>query len=279
MPAFRLIALTFLAMLAFAANSLLCRAALKLSQMDAASFTSLRLLSGALILCLLVSLRSGALRGSGSWRSACALFAYAAGFSFAYQHLSAASGALLLFGAVQVSMIAYGISQGERLQKLQVAGLLLAMGGLLGLLLPGLSAPPLGSALLMMGAGLAWGIYSIRGKGAGDPSAATAMNFVYATPIALALSWLLRDTINVDSAGVVYAILSGALASGLGYALWYRVVPMLQSTQAASVQLSVPVFTALGGVALLGEPITLRLLLASMAILGGIALMLRTKFR
>ena len=279
MPTFRLITLTCLAMLAFAANSLLCRAALKLSQIDAASFTSLRLLSGALMLCALVKMRGQTLRDQGSWLSALALFAYAAGFSFAYLQLSAASGALLLFGAVQVSMIAYGIFKGERIQRQQWLGLGLALGGLVGLLLPGLAAPPLASALLMLGAGVAWGVYSIRGKAAGNPSAATAMNFVYATPIALAISIFMHDSASFDAAGVVYAILSGALASGLGYALWYRVLPTLKATQAASVQLSVPVLTAISGVLLLGETITLRLILASLAILGGIALifMSRTK--
>lgn len=264
-------------MIAFAGNSLLCRVALKDTGIDAASFTTIRLVSGAVTLWLIVRMSGEGRAGGGNWPSAFALFAYAAGFSFAYVSLPAATGALLLFGAVQATMIGYGIRAGERLRKMQSVGLVLALGGLVGLLLPGLSAPPLAASLLMLGAGVAWGIYSLRGKGGGDPTRVTAGNFLRAAPIAAALSLLLHEGASVDSAGLGYALASGALASGVGYAIWYAALPALKSTHAATVQLSVPVIAALGGIAFLGEPLTLRMALASVAILGGIALVILEK--
>lgn len=275
----RIVALTSLAMIAFAGNSLLCRVALKDTGIDAASFTAIRLISGALILGLVVRARSGAHAGQGNWLSAFALFTYAAGFSFAYLSLPAATGALLLFGAVQATMIGYGIWAGERLLKPQLLGLALALGGLVGLLLPGLSAPPLSGSLLMLLAGVAWGIYSLRGKGRGDPTRVTAGNFLRAVPIAAVLSAVMLKDASVDGAGFWYAVASGALASGLGYAIWYTALPGLKATNAATVQLSVPVIAALGGIVFLGEPISLRLALASAAILGGIALVILRKQR
>lgn len=273
----RITALTSLAMVAFASNSLLCRVALKQTGIDAASFTSIRLISGALMLWLIVRITRGARTGGGNWRSAFALFAYAAGFSFAYVNLPAATGALLLFGAVQATMIGHGIWAGERPRKLQLMGLLLALGGLVALLLPGLSAPPLPDSVLMFGAGIAWGIYSLRGKGAGDPTLVTAGNFLRAVPFAAALSLIMYDRATLDSAGSWYAIASGALASGIGYAIWYMALPALKATHAATVQLSVPVIAALGGIIFLGESITLLLVFASAAILGGIALVILEK--
>ncbi len=276
----RLIALTAFAMIPLAANSWLCRAALRDTAIDAASFTSVRLLSGAAMLWLLLWLTARTrAAGTGSWPSAIALFGYAALFSFAYLSLTAATGALLLFGAVQVTMIGLGLRSGERLDALQVAGVLLAFGGLVGLLLPGLSAPPLGGALMMIGAGIAWGVYSVRGKGAGDPTRVTAGNFALTVPITLVLSLIMLPTLSFDAVGFSYALASGALTSALGYALWYSVLPLLQSTSAATVQLSVPVIVAAGGVLLLDEPITLRLILASTAVLGGIALVILERRR
>ena len=277
MPQLRIITLTALAMLAFAGNSLLCRAALIHTSIDAASFTAIRLISGALMLWLVVCVRSGTYKGSGNWPSAFALFVYAAGFSFAYISLPAATGALLLFGAVQATMIGHGIWSGERLQRLQLVGLMLALAGLVGLLLPGLSAPPVIGSLLMLSAGIAWGIYSLRGRGAGDPSRVTAGNFLRAVPIAAALSMTMFDRISLDIAGFGYAVASGALASGIGYAIWYTALPSLKAAKAATVQLSVPVIAALGGIIFLGEPLTLRLVLSSVAILGGIALVILEK--
>ena len=273
----RIIILTSLTMIAFAGNSLLCRVALKHTRIDPASFTTIRLISGAVMLWLVVRTSHLAHSGSGNWLSAFALFVYAAGFSFAYVSLPAASGALLLFGAVQATMIGHGIWSGERLQRLQLAGLLLALGGLVGLLLPGLSAPPLFGSLLMLGAGVAWGIYSLRGKGAGDPTNVTAGNFLRAVPISAALSIIMFNNTSLDSAGIWYAISSGALASGIGYAIWYTAVPALKATNAATVQLSVPVIAAVGGIVFLAEPITLRLTVTSAAILGGIALVILEK--
>ena len=277
MKADRVIALTALAMTAFAANSLLCRLALKHTAIDAASFTGIRLSSGAVMLWLLVHFRRGSYTGAGNWGSAFALFAYAAGFSFAYISLPAASGALLLFGAVQATMIGHGLWTGERLHRLARVGLALALAGLVGLLLPGLSAPPLTGSLLMVGAGIAWGIYSLRGKGAGDPTRVTAGNFLRAVPLTAVLSLLVLNRASLDTQGVYYALASGALASAIGYAIWYTALPALKATHGATVQLSVPVIAALGGIVFLGESLSLRLVLASMAILGGIALVIREK--
>ena len=273
----RIIALTLLAMIAFAGNSLLCRVALKHTSIDAASFTTIRLVSGAVMLWLVVRMRRGIQSGEGNWLSAFALFVYAAGFSFAYVSLPAATGALLLFGAVQVTMIGHGIWTGERLLRLQLVGLMLAFGGLIGLFLPGLSAPPLYGSLLMLGAGVAWGVYSLRGKGAGNPTNVTAGNFLRAAPISVALSILMFNGASLDNAGFWYAVSSGAFASGIGYSIWYMALPALKATNAATVQLSVPVIAALAGIVFLAEPITLRLVLASAAILGGIALVILEK--
>lgn len=264
--------LTALALIAFAGNSLLCRMALQHTRIDAASFTSIRLLSGALVLWVIVTAKGDKIGAAGSWTSALALFAYAAAFSFAYVSLSAATGALLLFGAVQTSMISFGLWQGERLTGRQVAGLVLAIAGLLALLLPGLSAPPLLPAVLMLGAGCSWGVYSLRGKNAAHPIQTTTGNFLRSLPFAAALSLATLSHISLDGAGIAYAVASGAVASGVGYAIWYTALRGLRATTAASVQLSVPVIAALGGVALLGESVTPRLLIASAAILGGIAL-------
>jgi len=279
MPYARIITLTSLAMIAFAANSLLCRAALQHTSIDAASFTTIRLVSGAMMLWLVVRMRRNTSAGTGNWLSAFALFAYAAGFSFAYISLPAATGALLLFGAVQATMIGYGLFIGERLRKSQLVGLVLALVGLVGLLLPGLSAPPLYGSVLMLGAGVAWGIYSLRGKGVGDPTKVTAGNFLRAVPITAALSLLTLNHSSLDIAGFWYGVSSGALASGFGYIIWYTALPALKAATSATVQLSVPVIAALGGIVFLGEPITLRLVLASTAILGGIAMVILEKNR
>ncbi|MBS7662100.1 DMT family transporter [Pseudomonas lalucatii] len=273
----RTLLLTALAMLAFAGNSLLCRLALRETEIDAASFTSLRLASGAMALWLLLRLRSTRPDGAGSWLAAAALFAYALAFSLAYLSLDAGAGALLLFGAVQLSMIAWGLYRGERLAHGAWAGLLLAIGGVLALLLPGASAPPLGGALLMLLAGLAWGVYSLLGRGIADPLAATAGNFLRATPMALLVSALLLGRASWDPPGLIYALLSGAITSGVGYAIWYTALRGLQSFQAASVQLSVPILAALAGSLLLDEALSLRLVLSAAAVLGGIALVLSAR--
>ncbi len=275
----RIFVLTLLAMLAFAGNSLLCRAAFHATRIDAASFTTIRVAAGALALWLIVRAQGGRGMAAGSWASAAALFAYAASFSFAYLSLSAATGALLLFGAVQATMIGVGLWRGERLRPWQLLGLACALGGLVGLLLPGLSAPPLHGAALMLLAGIAWGVYSLRGKGAGDPLRATAGNFLRAVPFAAALGLAMLASATIDPAGAGLAVASGALTSGIGYAIWYTALPGLKAASAATVQLSVPLIAALGGSVLLGEPLTLRLVLAGVAILGGIALVIAEKQR
>ena len=287
-------------MIAFASNSLLCRLALKHTTIDAATFTLVRILSGAAALWLILKIQTR-LRTertasspferssvspfvtrrlslkSGNWPSALALFIYAAAFSFAYLDLFAGTGALLLFGAVQSTMILWGLHRGERLRATQVIGLVIAITGLVVLVFPGLSAPPLMASILMLGAGMAWGIYSLRGKLAVDAIAATTGNFLRAVPFAALISLIMIPRIHVDSSGVSYAVISGAITSGLGYVIWYRVLPALKATSAATVQLSVPVLAATGGILLLGEPITLRYVLASIAVLGGIALVVMEK--
>jgi len=265
------------AMLAFAGNSLLCRVALRDTSIDAASFTSIRLASGALVLWILLRSRGKQPLAAGSWPMAAMLFAYAVCFSFAYRDLTAATGALLLFGAVQLTMTGYGLFAGERLKGLRLVGVLIAIAGLVWLLLPGLSAPPVIAAGLMLAAGLAWGVYSLLGRGAGDATAATGGNFIRAMPFAAILSLAAATETSPDSTGLIYAVLSGAVTSGLGYVLWYAALPALSATSAATIQLCVPAIAALGGAVLLAEPITARLLLASAAILGGIALTIRKK--
>ena len=264
-------------MIAFASNSLLCRAALKQTSIDAASFTFVRVFSGAVVLWLVTNLRrmirtTRDVGVGGNWISALALFLYAAGFSFAYVDVAAGTGALLLFGAVQATMILWGLHKGERLRAIQIVGLVVAMTGLVVLLFPGLSAPPLFGSILVLGAGVAWGIYSLRGKRERNPVTATTGNFVRAVPFAAAVSIIFLRWLDLDIAGVIYAIISGAITSGLGYVIWYSVLPSLKAASAATVQLSVPVLAATGGILLLGEPITLRYVLASIAVLGGIAL-------
>jgi drug/metabolite transporter (DMT)-like permease len=275
----RIFILTLIAMAAFAGNSVLCRLALKQTSIDAASFTFIRIISGAIALWLIVNMRKGPRHRAGSWPSALALFAYAAAFSFAYISLSAGTGALLLFGAVQATMIVWGLRQGEQLRARQWVGLAFASGGLVALLFPGLSAPPVRGSILMLGAGIAWGIYSLRGKSAGDPASATSGNFLRAVPLAALLSIVLLPWARLDRPGIGYAILSGAIASGVGYAIWYSALPGLKAASAATVQLSVPVLAAVAGIIFLGESITLRFLFASVAILGGIALVVIEKRR
>ncbi len=264
-------------MVCFAANSLLCRLALKQTRIDAASFTSVRIIAGATVLYLILRVRGGNARNAGNWISALALFTYAAAFSLAYLSLPAGTGALLLFAAVQATMIVYGLRKGERFDIWQRHGFALAIAGLVLLLLPGLSAPSFGGSVLMLCAGVAWGIYSLCGKAADNPASATTGNFLRAVPFTLALSLASLPWIRLDPIGIEYAIISGAITSGLGYVIWYAALTGLKSMSAATVQLSVPVLAALGGILFLGEPMTLRFLISSFAVLGGIALVLVEK--
>lgn len=269
-----LVVLTLFAMLAFAANSVFARLALERPDIDAAGFTAVRLASGALMLLLILSARGrpqAALRG-GSWFSAGMLFTYAAAFSFAYLSLDTGTGALILFATVQITMIAAALLAGERPGRLEWLGLAAAIGGLTYLVAPGLEAPsPLGVVLMGL-AGIAWGVYSLRGRGSADPVADTAGNFLRGVPPALLLAGIFASRLNLSGEGVLWAVASGALASAMGYAVWYSALPHLSATRAATVQLSVPVIAAAGGVLFLAEAITLRLVVASLLILGGIGL-------
>lgn len=277
MSTVRITVLTSITMIAFAGNSLLCRFALSTAGIDPASFTTIRLLSGAVTLSALIFLTRRTWSIGGNWLSALALFGYAAGFSFAYVSLSAATGALILFGAVQSTMIGYGLIKGERMNLVQTTGVLVAASGLIGLLLPGLAAPPITGAMLMLGAGVSWGIYSLRGGRVTDATWETAGNFVRSVPLVLLVSVASLQNAEVDLSGVGFAVASGALASGLGYAMWYSTLPDLTATSAATVQLAVPALAAIGGVVFLAESVTLRLCLASAAILGGVAVFILNK--
>ena len=295
----RILIFTLLAMIAFASNSLLCRVALKENSIDPATFTFLRICSGAVALWLIMSVRKKMivertasplgetfssssfvarhlLLRYGNWSSAAALFVYASGFSFAYTSLSAGTGALLLFGAVQATMILWGLHKGERLNSIQIVGFILAVTGFVVLVFPGLSAPSLAGSILMLAAGVAWGIYSLRGKGERNPASATTGNFIRAVPFAAALSIVFAGWTHLNLAGIAYAMVSGAVTSGLGYVIWYSALPGLKTASAATVQLSVPALAATGGILLLGEPITVRYMLASVAVLGGITLVVAT---
>lgn len=281
----RIFICTVVALLGFAGNSLLCRLALKQSAIDAATFTTVRIVSGALILWSITRLgksRSAqpALSDAASWFSAVALFVYAAAFSFAYVSLPAGTGALLLFGAVQATMVVSGWWEGERLGAVPLSGFFLALAGLIVLLLPGLAAPSLVGSLLMLIAGVAWGVYSLRGRGGGNPALVTAGNFLRAVPLAIILSLSLFPLMGrLDWRGLTLAVISGSLTSGLGYIVWYLVLPFLKTTSAAIVQLSVPILTATGGILLLHEPVTFRYFIATIAVLGGIALVVLQKSR
>jgi drug/metabolite transporter (DMT)-like permease len=270
------LALTAASLVAFAANSVLCRAALGSGAIDAATFSTVRLVSGAITLVLAAALTAGDRRPQvkGSWWSAALLFLYAIPFSFAYTGVSAGTGALILFGAVQITMISAALTAGEPLTGALAGGLALAIAGLLILVAPGLAAPPLGGAMLMALAGAAWGFYSLRGRGAADPLAETSGNFVRAVPMALLVSaaWLPRT--HADRDGVLLATASGALASGLGYVTWYAALRHLSAARASVVQLTVPVIAALGGVLFLGESVSWRLIAAGAAVIGGVSLVL-----
>lgn len=277
-PALRTVLLTCITMVAFASNSLLCRLALQQAAIDAASFSSIRLVSGAVVLAVLARASAGQTPPARvDWAAATMLFVYVVFFSFAYLTLSAGTGALILFGAVQLTMLAAGLRAGERFEALGWAGFALAAGGLVYLVSPGVTAPtPLGAALMTV-AGIAWGVYSLRGRGLDNPLAATAGNFLRAAPMALALSMLLYDRAHASPAGILLALASGALTSGIGYVIWYAALKGLSAIRAAAVQLSVPPIAAFGAVLFLAEPLTPRLAAASAAILGGIALVLASR--
>jgi drug/metabolite transporter (DMT)-like permease len=277
----RTISLTLLALVAFASNSLLTRLALGSRRLDAASFTAIRLASGAVTLAVIVLVQSRswrALRGTGI-AGPLALFAYAAPFSLAYLRIGAAVGALVLFGVVQLTMIGYGIARGEHPTPVMWLGLALAAGGLLVLTVPAVARPDPIGVVLMAVAGCAWAVYTLVGRGAADPIAANARSFLWSTPLALLLVVLARTPVHATTSGVALALVSGAVTSGIGYAIWYRALPGLTVTQAAVAQLSVPVIAAAGAVLTLGETMTTRLVLAGLAVLSGVALVLSARSR
>lgn len=271
----RTLALTAVAMLALAANPLLCRMALGARHIDAASFTSIRVVAGAVMLWLLmVWSRRGGERKPVDWRQVVTLFGYMIFFSFAYVSISVGTGALILFGAVLLTMFAVALKSGEHFSPLSWAGLVIAIFGLVYLVSPGVAAPEPVGAILMAVAGIAWGLYSLLGRGEADPLGTTADNFLHAVPLAVAVNLFFWKDAHTSWHGVALAALSGSIASGLGYALWYAVLAGMAATRAATAQLSVPVIAALGGVVLLAEPVTLRLVVSSVATLGGIAMVL-----
>ena len=271
--------LTAAAMVAFAANSVLCRLALGAGLIDAASFATVRTISGAVMLGVILLLRRKPVTAKPDWRSVLTLYLYMVFFAFAYLSLSAGTGALILFGAVQLTMFTVALRSGEHFSAVSWAGLLLASAGLIYLVSPGLSAPdPLGAALMTV-AGVSWGFYSLVGRSSGDPTEATAHNFLYAVPLVVVTSLVFVGDFEVTPAGAAYAVASGAVASGIGYAIWYTALKGLSGTGAATVQLSVPVIAAIGGVLLLSEAVTLRLIVASAATLGGVALVLTQRNR
>jgi drug/metabolite transporter (DMT)-like permease len=277
----RAIVLTLLALVAFASNSLLTRLALGSKQLDAATFTALRLASGAVMLAVLVLAQSRswrALRGA-KLAGPLALFVYAAPFSFAYLRIGAAVGALVLFGVVQLTMIGYGIARGEHPTPVMWLGLALAAGGLLVLTVPAVARPdPLG-VLLMAVAGVAWAVYTLVGRGTADPLAANARSFLWSTPLAMLLVAIGRAPVHATPRGIALALVSGAVTSGLGYAIWYRALPALTVTQAAVAQLSVPVIAAVGAVLTLGETLSMRLIVAGLAVLSGVGIVLSARSR
>lgn len=269
----KIIGYTAFALVAFAFNSILCRMALRTGEADAAGFTAVRLASGAVALIVIsYFFRNGKSLKRGNWISAFFLFAYAICFSFAYLGLTAAAGALILFSAVQFTMIAAALIRGERPHRLEWFGLVVAFGGLVYLVFPGLSSPPLFASVLMAAAGVAWGFYTLRGKGSGDPLGDTTGNFIRSVPMIVIAAIPFFAQINLSTRGIVLAVLSGAVASGVGYTVWYLALKHLTATRAAVLQLSVPVIAAFGGVMLLSEAMSTRLLIASALILGGIAM-------
>ncbi|MCR9223758.1 MAG: DMT family transporter [Hyphomonas sp.] len=275
--ALRLFLITTLVMIAFAANSVLGRLGLIGTDIGAGSFALIRLISGAAVLLLICTLQRKHV--TGTWAGGVALLAYAAFFSYAYIALSAGMGAIILFALVQLTMLGWGLFQGERLSTLQWAGFVVAIAALIWLVSPSIEAPPLLATAAMAIAGMGWGAYSLLGRGVSDPTAATAGNFLRASALGLPILVL---TISFapeplpPTDGILIAVVSGAVTSGLGYVIWYSVVKQLSASRAGIAQLSVPAIAAIGGVLFLSEPITLRFALSTLAILGGVGLAVLT---
>lgn len=272
----RTLSFTILALIAFAANSVLCRAALRDALIDPATFTSIRLISGSIILLLLVyiSKSKNLSEAKGSWSSAGILFIYAATFSFAYVSLDTGTGALIVFAMVQITMITSAMINGKKMSLSEWAGVLLAFGGLVYLVFPGVTAPSFSGLILMIASGMAWGLYSLKGKSSIDPLGDTAFNFLRTIPFVIILLLFSIDHVKAEPQGYTLAIISGALTSGIGYTIWYMALRGLSAVQASIVQLIVPVIAAAGGILFLSEIISIRLIVASVLILGGIAIVI-----
>jgi drug/metabolite transporter (DMT)-like permease len=276
----KIILFTGMALIAFAANSVLCRMALGDGAIDASSFTVIRLLSGAIVLLVIIS-TTGNIAGTsnrGSWSASFMLFLYAISFSYAYISLDTGTGALILFGSVQITMILMSLISGTRLHITEWAGVIIAFTGFIYLVLPGVSTPSLTGFLLMAVAGIAWGIYTLRGRGSSSPLMDTAFNFLRTSPLVALLAVSTFGNINYTAEGIVLALLSGGVTSGIGYTIWYYALGGLSSTQAAVLQLSVPVIAALGGVIFVSEAITLRLSVSAALVLGGILMVVLGKY-
>lgn len=269
-------AVTTLALIAFAANSVLCRLALGERAIDAVGFTSVRLLSGALVL-LCIFIFSDKKNGSstkGSWSAACMLFTYAVTFSFAYLTLNTGTGALILFGSVQITMIIWSLFSGNRLLPIEWMGVIVAFSGIVYLVLPGVTAPSFIGFSLMTAAGIAWGLYTLKGRGSTNPLSDTSYNFLRSVPFVIVLGLPFLGNVHISREGIILAAISGGITSGIGYTLWYMALRGLSSTQAAVVQLSVPVIAGFGGVVFISEQISLRLTLSALLTLGGILMVI-----
>lgn len=279
MKPLHLFGLTAASLIAFAANSVLTRMALADPLLDAASFTTIRLLSGSAVLMLILAYRNrrGAAPAKGSWLSSLMLFIYALGFSYAYLMLETGTGALILFGMVQITMVTASLIKGQQLAKLEWLGISTAFAGFVYLVWPEVSTPSLTGVVLMSLAGIAWGVYTLRGRGSKSALADTAYNFTRTIPFLIVLVLFSINPFALSIQGVMLAVLSGAIASGLGYTLWYSVLAHLSATQAGVLQLLVPVIAALGGVIFVAEPISLRLTVSALLILGGIYWVIKAK--
>lgn len=274
------IVLTSLALIAFAANSVLCRLALGNEAIDAASFTIIRLLSGTTVLLLIVATtrNSAADATKGSWGASFMLFLYAATFSYAYISLDTGTGALIMFGSVQITMILLSLISGARLHLTEWAGVAMAFTGFVYLILPGVTTPSTTGFALMTVSGIAWGIYTLKGRGSKNPLLDTAYNFLRTTPLVIILAIIAMNTLNYSTGGIVLALLSGGITSGIGYTIWYIALRGLTSTQAAVLQLSVPLIAALGGVIFVSEAITFRLMISATLVLGGILMVVLGRY-
>jgi drug/metabolite transporter (DMT)-like permease len=277
---FKTIILTGLALIAFAANSVLCRLALGNEAIDASSFTVIRLLSGTIVLLIIISItrKTTETSSKGSWAASFMLFLYATTFSYAYISLDTATGALILFGSVQITMILLSLISGTRLHITEWTGVAVAFTGFVYLILPGVTTPSVIGFMLMTVAGIAWGIYTLKGRGSKSPLMDTTYNFLRTTPLVVLLAIFTINDINYSSEGIILALLSGGLTSGIGYTIWYIALGGLSSTQAAVLQLSVPLIAALGGVLFVSEAITFRLTISATMVLGGILIVILGKY-